>query len=105
MRWLEKAKELKPTLGDDWFEEQDDLFHARVASFQTKWMTEYEAKCLALKLYLRDYDLLKEVHCFECQHLKGSPFFSCAKSKPFSTNQEALHKCIGFIPTQYGESI
>ena len=104
MKWLDKAKDHRPVLDEDWFKAQDDLFHARVASFQTKWMTEYEAKCLALKLYLRDYELLKEIHCLECQNLKGSPFFTCTKDKPFSTDQETLQKCIAFIPLQYGES-
>lgn len=104
MKWLDKAKDIKPVLDEDWFNTQDDLFNARVASFQIKWMTEYEAKCLALKLYLRDYDSLSECHCFECQNLKGSPFFECIKSKPFTTDLETLHKCIGFIPIQYGES-
>lgn len=103
MKWLDKAKDLKAVLDEDWFKAQDDLFHARVASFQTKWMTEYEAKRLALKLYLRDYDHLKEVHCFECQNLQGSPFYECVKGKPLSTDLETLHKCMGFMPLQYGE--
>lgn len=104
MKWLDKAKDLKPILDEDWFNAQDDLFNARVDSFQSKDITEYEAKCLALKLYIRDYDKLDECHCFECQHLKGAPFFECAKNKSLSTDQETLHKCIGFIPLQYGES-
>lgn len=104
MKWLDKAKSQEPVYDHDWFDNQDDLFNARVESFKARGITEYEAKCLALKLYLRDYDSLGECHCFECQHLKGLPFFECVKEKPINQNPEALHKCIGFIPLQYGES-
>ena len=103
MKWLDKAKAQEPILNNEWFKKQDDLFNSRVTFFQSKCITEYEAKCLALELYLRDYGHLKEVHCFECQNLKGSPFFECVKDKSLSLNLKALHKCSGFIPLEYGE--
>jgi hypothetical protein len=103
MKWLDKAQSQEPIYDHDWFDRQDALFNARVDSLQAKCITEYEAKCLALKLYLRDYDDQSECHCFECQNLKGSPFFECVKGKPLSTDLETLRKCIGFIPLEYGE--
>lgn len=104
MKWLDKAKSQVPVYDHDWFDKQDALFNARVESFEARGITEYEAKCLALKLYLRDYDHLKEVHCLECQNLTGLPFFECVKGKPLNQDPEVLHKCIGFIPLQYGET-
>jgi len=101
MKWLDKAQAQEPIYDNDWFNQQDALFNARVDSLQAKGITEYEAKCLALKLYLRDYDKLKQFHCLECQNLSGSPpFFGCGKGKhlPFSKDLETLHKCIGFTP-------
>ena len=106
MKWLDKAKTQIPILDECWFDKQDALFNSRIGRFQTKGITEYEAKCLSLRLHLRDYDKVNECHCFECQNLKGTlPFFECGKGKylPFSINPEALHKCIGYIPIQYGE--
>jgi len=101
MKWLDKAQAQEPVYDHDWFDKQDALFNARVLFLQTKDIGEYEAKCLALKLYIRDYDKLNHFHCFECQNLAGSPpFFRCGKGKslPFHTDLEILHKCIGFIP-------
>ena len=99
MKWLDKAKTTEPIYDNDWFNKQDALFNARVDLFQAKGITEYEAKCIALELYLRDYDHLKEVHCMECQNLKGTPpVFVCGKGKSF--NPQILHKCIGFKPLE-----
>lgn len=101
MKWLERAKAQYRIMDSDWFNEQDELFNARVNSFQTQCLTEQEAQRLALKLYLRDYDLLKENHCFECQNLKGAPIFVCVKGKAVITNLEELQSCIGFMPLPY----
>ena len=99
MKWLDKATTQEPIYDHDWFDKQDALFNARVDSFQAKGMSEYESKCIALELYLRDYDHLKEVHCMECQNLRGSfPLVDCGKSKPHQ--RETLHKCIGFKPLE-----
>ena len=101
MKWLDKVQAQEPIYDNEWFERQDALFNARVELLQAKDIPEYEAKSLALKLYLRDYDNLKQFHCMECHNLLGSPpFFGCGKGMhlPFSKDLEDLHKCTGFIP-------
>ena len=99
MKWLDKAKTQEPVYDHAWFDKQDALFNQRVELFQAKGMDEFDAKRIALELYLRDYDSFKEIHCLECKNLKGtSPLFKCVKDKPL--NQDALHKCLGFIPLE-----
>ncbi|QWE17535.1 hypothetical protein [Polynucleobacter sp. AP-Nino-20-G2] len=97
MTWLEWVKTQNTIRSHDWFNKQDALFCDRVDSFQARGISEYEAKCIALELYLRDYDDLRLIHCLECHHLRGSfPLFDCRKGK--SHQLEGLQKCTNFIP-------
>jgi len=78
MSWLKRLQEGKLNLQTcqaaepkDWFDIQEVLFDTRLNSCINLGLDIDRGKAIALRLYLRDFEIDDRTLCYECKHLKS----------------------------------